>query len=317
VLDYNLPILHQLAQALPYLLLLAGLLAAWIWAFRRAPRLAFVGAVFFVILAPTSSVVPVALQPMAENRLYLPLAAVIVVLVAALQRWLRRGAALAGAVLAVAWGGLTFARNADYRSEAGIWADTVKRVPANARAWYNLGSVQLQAGQPAVAAAALQRAEQLTPNDSEVRYNLGIALAGTGKWAESVEQYEAALQLRPHSAEIENNLGIALLHTAGLDAALAQFAAAAQDDPRLAAAQGNWGNALYQAHQPAEAAQHLAEAVRLAPNVALYHVRLAMALAQAGDPAAAIGEFEAALRINPNDADTAANLQMLRRAIAR
>jgi tetratricopeptide (TPR) repeat protein len=314
VLDYNLPVLRHWAEAAPFLLILAALLAAWFWSFRRAPRLAFVGAIFFVILAPTSSIVPVALQPMAENRLYLPVLAVVVLLVAALQRWLPRGTAAAGTVLAVVWGGATFARNTDYRTEEGLWAGTVKRVPANARAWYNLGSVQLRAGRTAAAVDALRHAAQIDPCDHETRYNLGIALAGMARWPESVEEYQAALRTEPHSAAIENNLGIALLHTSGTDAAIAAFAAAASDDPRFAAAEGNWGNALYQAHQPAEAARHLAVAAQLAPNVPLYHVRLAMALAQAGNPAAAIEQFESALRLNPGDETTRANLEMLRRA---
>ena len=46
------------------------------------PRLGFLGAWFFVILAPSSSVVPVAGQTIAEHRMYLPLAAVIVLALA-------------------------------------------------------------------------------------------------------------------------------------------------------------------------------------------------------------------------------------------
>jgi hypothetical protein len=38
----------------------------------------FLGACFFLILARTSTVVPIAEQPMAESRMYLPLAAVVV-----------------------------------------------------------------------------------------------------------------------------------------------------------------------------------------------------------------------------------------------
>jgi tetratricopeptide (TPR) repeat protein len=317
VLDYNLPLLSGLAAALPYVVVLIVLLSCWVWSFRRAPVLAFVGAVFFVILAPTSSVVPVALQPMAENRLYLPLAAVVILLVAAQQRWLRRGRGLAGAALAVIWGGLSFARSADYRSEEGLWADTVKRVPENPRALYNLGTVRLKAGYSAAAVEVLQRSNRIQPNDPEVLYNLGLALAGSGQWAESVAAYEAALRLRSSSAGIENNLGIALVQMKQPSEAMEHFAAAVRDDPALAEAQANWGNALYQSGQPEEASRHLAEAVRLRPEVAFYHIRLAMALAQAGDPTAAISEFEAALRLNPSDADTAANLQMLRRAVER
>ena len=43
----------------------------------RQPAIGFVGIWFFLILAPSSSVVPVVGQPMAEHRMYLPLAAVV------------------------------------------------------------------------------------------------------------------------------------------------------------------------------------------------------------------------------------------------
>jgi hypothetical protein len=44
---------------------------------EEAPSPRILGAWFFVILAPTSSVVPIVGSPMAEHRMYLPLAAVV------------------------------------------------------------------------------------------------------------------------------------------------------------------------------------------------------------------------------------------------
>ena len=54
------------------LLGLATLVALWRW-----PKIGFLGAWFFAILAPTLSVLPVATQVVAEHRMYLPLAAVL------------------------------------------------------------------------------------------------------------------------------------------------------------------------------------------------------------------------------------------------
>ena len=58
------------------LLGLATLVALWRW-----PKVGFLGAWFFAILAPTSSIIPVATQTIAEHRMYLPLAAVVTGLV--------------------------------------------------------------------------------------------------------------------------------------------------------------------------------------------------------------------------------------------
>ena len=47
----------------------------------RAHPLGFLGAWFFLILAPTSSVLPMSVEVAAERRMYLPLAAVVVLAV--------------------------------------------------------------------------------------------------------------------------------------------------------------------------------------------------------------------------------------------
>ncbi len=61
----------------PAAAVIAALLAATLWALRRAPALGFLGAWFFLILAPTSSFVPIVTEVAAERRMYLPLAAVV------------------------------------------------------------------------------------------------------------------------------------------------------------------------------------------------------------------------------------------------
>ena len=58
----------------PLGLVVVGLLAASVWAVRAGrPWAAFLGAWFFLILAPTSSVLPLHTEPVAERRMYLPL----------------------------------------------------------------------------------------------------------------------------------------------------------------------------------------------------------------------------------------------------
>jgi RHS repeat-associated protein len=78
VFDYGTEILatHPLAVA-PYALIIAAALVGVALTWRKSPTAGFIGAWFFLILAPTSTVVPIAPQPMAESRMYLPLAAVI------------------------------------------------------------------------------------------------------------------------------------------------------------------------------------------------------------------------------------------------
>jgi hypothetical protein len=141
VLYYGTDLIQHPTGALPYALILAALLAGVVIALRYRPAIGFAGAWFFVILAPTSSVIPVALQPMGEHRMYLPLAAVIGLAVLGLYAWMGRRSLIVFAAAAVGLGWLTVQRNKDYRSELAIWNDTVAKRPENARARSNLGTL--------------------------------------------------------------------------------------------------------------------------------------------------------------------------------
>jgi len=70
--------------------ILLGLLFATIYALVRKPMLGFLGAWFFAALAPSSSIVPVITQTVAEHRMYLPLAAVVALAVGGSFAWLGR-----------------------------------------------------------------------------------------------------------------------------------------------------------------------------------------------------------------------------------
>jgi tetratricopeptide (TPR) repeat protein len=69
----------------PYALFISVLLIATFVAMKRWPTLGFLGVWFFVTLAPTSSIVPIATEVGAERRMYLPLLAVIALAVVAVS----------------------------------------------------------------------------------------------------------------------------------------------------------------------------------------------------------------------------------------
>ena len=74
VFDYGAFVPAPWSSVRPFALLLAALLAATAAAVWRAPAVGLAGCGFLQILAPANSIVPVFTQPMAENRLYLPVA---------------------------------------------------------------------------------------------------------------------------------------------------------------------------------------------------------------------------------------------------
>ena len=98
VLDYGTYVARNPAVIVPCFSFLAILVVATVAALRRWPVWGFVGVWFFAILAPSSSVLPLATQTLAEHRMYLPLAAVTTLAAAGLHLLLgRRGLLVAAA----------------------------------------------------------------------------------------------------------------------------------------------------------------------------------------------------------------------------
>src|SRR5207342_1327835 len=71
------PLAHSPLDVWPQALLVSALFALTVLAVVRKWPAGFAGAVFFVVLAPTSSLLPIPTEVAAEHRMYLPLAAVI------------------------------------------------------------------------------------------------------------------------------------------------------------------------------------------------------------------------------------------------
>ena len=162
---------------------------------------------------------PIAYSPVAESRLYLPLAAVLALLVVALHRYARHRTVFLVAPLALLCATLTFARNRTYATDLALWTDTVARVPANANARYNLGLMLSRAGRTAEAIAEWRATLALDPTYAAAHNNLANALASSGQLAESVPHYEAAIRRQPDASVVRSNFG-AVLHALGRDAAM-------------------------------------------------------------------------------------------------
>src|SRR5690606_8520136 len=77
VLDYGARIVQDPTQIAVCASILALLIAGTLAAFWRHSWIGFLGSAFFLILAPSSSFVPVLTQTLAEHRMYLPLASVV------------------------------------------------------------------------------------------------------------------------------------------------------------------------------------------------------------------------------------------------
>jgi protein O-mannosyl-transferase len=325
-LDYGESVVQSLGAVWPQALGIAAFVLLTLVALRRWPVAGLLGAFFLAVLAPTSSIVPVVTQTMAEHRMYLPLAAVVTGTVAGAWlagQWLVRRGTLSppalkslGGFLAIGLIGAlaitTFHRNGDYRDEISIWEDVIDKIPENGRARSNLGEVLSGLGRHDEAIAHCEKAVELEPNSAKVLNDLGATLAGAGRFDEAIVRYQKALQIKPNFARAHNNLGLALVGRGQIDDALLHYQKALALDRGYADAYYNLANALLQQGKPAEAIERYRDALNIRPDFAKAHANLGAALAQTGQYDAAIAQFQKALEIQPQNAKTRENLDYVR-----
>jgi tetratricopeptide (TPR) repeat protein len=292
------------AEFWPYLLVLVTLLAATAVALRKAPRAGFAACWFFLILAPTSSIIPVISQPMAESRLYLPLAGVAALFVLAVFAWLGRRSLPLFAAVALGLGAAAISRNHDYRTSQALWADTVAKLPQSARARGNFGAVLLQdPGRLDEAVVQYTEAVRLETWNPYAHVNLGYTLNRGGRTQEALAQYQEAVRLKPDYGDAHEALGTLWLGIPGHRRdALAEYRLSERLDPQRPGVHNDLGNALLGV--PGSAADAIAEyreALRLDPDFPEAHNNLGNALSgQPGQLRNAAAEFEEALRLEPN-----------------
>ena len=302
------------SEIAPYALLDMALLAATGWALWRRPALGFLGACFFVILAPTTSVVGGTRQMLAEHRMYLSLAALAVLAAVGLHAWLGRRSWLVWTTLAMVLIAVTARRNMDYSSELALYADTVAKRPDNVHERYNYAKALAEAGRPEDAVVQGLAAVRLRPGLVSAQCNLANALSAAGRLSEAVPHYEAALRLKPDYAKAHYNFGLALLRLDRKAEAIEHFRAAVRADPSDLDAANNLGGALLDLGRLAEATHQFQHVLRLNPNQIEPHCNLGAIALLEGKPAEAVAEYERALRIDPNFAPARAGLARARSA---
>lgn len=305
--QYGWPLVHSLTEALPDLLAITALLGGTIWAWRRNPPLAFLGIWFFVILAPTSSFLPLA-DLVFEHRMYLPLAAIVTAVTVSAFEFLsqfsnaRREALirLGFGLVAIVALLLTIRRNDDYRSELAVWKDTVAKCPNNPRAHCNLAVALDKAGKVKEAIEQLQVSLRIKPDYAEAHNDLGAALLKMGRAQEAATHCQQALKVRPDYADAHNNLALALWQTNKQQEAIEHWEQALRIRHDYADAHGNMANALLMMGKTDEAIGHYEGALRIQHHSAQLHNNLGIALEQAGRLAEAITHYQEALRLDPS-----------------
>ena len=308
VLDYGTAVVRSPWEVWWQGLLVLLLLGATTWAVLRKPMSGFLCVWFFAILAPSSSVVPLVTQTMAEHRMYLPLAAVIALVAAGLHAVAGRRAVWWLAVLAAPLGFATAQRNATYATAVGIWADSVARWPHNPRAQEDLAMALARAGRLDEAITRYQELFRLYPEYARGHYNLGNDLLAAGRIEAAVPAYQEALRLQPGFLDARINLGITSVRLGRLPEAIAQFETVLRQTPDSAYANFNLGQAYAQAGRISEAIPLCARAVWLMPEMAQGYHLLGNTLTKAGRTTEALTAYRSAVLLAPDDFEATMNL---------
>jgi tetratricopeptide (TPR) repeat protein len=342
--DYGWKVAAHWGEVWPWVALTGTLGALTLIGLARRSALGFLGAWFFVILAPTSSFMPIR-DVAVEHRMYLPLAGVLALLVAGAflggQSLLCRAAALwpgrhpplmgppvrprsdcpplppawlgpalgwgllLAAVAALAW--QTRARNAVYAHELTLWRDALRTNPQNPRAHSNVGAMLTRFGTPEQALAELEEAIALDPKYSDAYYNLGVALDRQGRGAEAARRYEQALAARPDYPEAHSNLANHLARRGQREEALRHYREALRIKPEYVDAYCNLG-ALYDGMgRLEEAAAAYRKALEINPYFAEAYSNLGNTLDKLGRRPEALEAYDRALRLKPELAEAHAN----------
>ncbi|MGE0593995.1 MAG: tetratricopeptide repeat protein [Vicinamibacterales bacterium] len=326
VFDYGEPLPVGLGDVWLQATVVLLLLVATVVALVRRPVLGWLGAWFFVLLAPTSSIVPIATEVGAERRMYLSLAAVVALAVfGARTFWTRlsggshTGATRVAATIAlcactVGLSSATLTRTAEYADEQTLWQTVLDRWPS-ARAHRNMATALKRAGRDADALPHLRAA---TVDHPEARFALGYELVEQGQLAEGVVELERYLRDYPRSAEAVTAHALAagaLVRLERVEEAAGHFARVTALAPGDGQAWLSYGTALAELGRLSEAEDALRRAVALQQSSAGPSMMLGLVLEGQGRLAEAVASLERAAAIDPTDAETRAHLARVRSAL--
>jgi tetratricopeptide (TPR) repeat protein len=329
-------------RGVPGLILLTILAGLTIAAWTRANRwgwAAFLGSWFFLILAPSSSVVPILTEIVAERRMYLPLAAVIVVLAVAGEFVIRRMIPPASRLLALVGtrqltitraavlivvaavilaDGLTSHRSGLYRDPEAVWRDVLAKQPGDPRAWNNLGVLMANETTPQTAAADSFYREAVALDSSYVDalVNVGMSDLRLGHLDDAERRFRRVLALDSTNHFANGGLGSVLLGRHDTTTALPymqRFSAGGAGTEYWA----TLGRIYLARGRINDGADALGHAVASAPERTDLKIYLAGVLVERGRPGEAEPYLEEALRRDRSSGVVLALLSLARADLGR
>ncbi len=256
--------------------LVAAVVAAWMVR-RRYPLASFGVVTALLLLAPTSSFVPIQ-DVAAERRVYLPFLGFLLIGLEFLRRARLSRTALAagGSGLLLVLGLLTWQRSHVWANATALWTDAASKSPGKARPRFQLAFAHYTAGRCAEAVREYSAVAKLQPPDYRLLVDWALAYDCDGRPEEALARLREAIALERNA------------HAYAL----------------IGMVEGKRGN-------HAEALQALAEALEIDPSsdaALAYRGNVYVAM---GELARAEADYRKALSVNPRNQVAAQGLRSI------
>jgi protein O-mannosyl-transferase len=263
----------------------------------------------FAIPSPTF-VIPVITEMAAERRMYLPLAALVVLFVVGgyqlassifAQRLGKQAATPAfraftitipALAIAIVCGVASAKRLEAYQNPLELWQQVLRYQPQNDTAHSAIAKYLDDAGDLPGAVAHFRKAVRLKPESAKARYNLGVLLFKTNAINEAATQFAEGARLSPNDERMLGNLAATLSLTGRNEKALVAIRAALRLTPDDWTFHNNEGEILKSLGRHQDAIEAYQEALRINPDALDLYNDIADNYFKMNQPASAIAALQ-------------------------
>jgi tetratricopeptide (TPR) repeat protein len=247
------------------LLALAG--AAWHYR-RRFPLATYGFFVFLVLMAPTSSILPIK-DPVAERRIYFSMIGLLLIAADVLTRIRVERHVLAWTCAAIALAASigTHARAEVWSSPVNLWEDTAAKSPGKSRVHQQLAQAYYDDQRYDQAVAEFEKSARLEKPDYNMLMNWGLAYHRMNQFDQALTKFRQAAALE-QTAHVYSQIGMIYVQERQTEQALEALATAQKLDPGWAPTYNYRGKLYFQANELPQAVAEYRQALALDPRLA-------------------------------------------------